>query len=67
LNGEDLASVSTADRSTAYKILKGTHNLTIVHLRRLTVRFQVTAAFFIAFTVNQPVSRGLAEVPKMTG
>jgi len=48
ITGEDLASVSAADRSTAYKILKGTHNLTTVHLRRPAERFQVTAALFIA-------------------
>jgi HTH-type transcriptional regulator / antitoxin HigA len=48
LTGDDLAKLLSVDRSTAYKILKGTRNLTTEHIRRLCERFMVGPELFIA-------------------
>ncbi|MEY4490049.1 MAG: hypothetical protein RIQ79_2557 [Verrucomicrobiota bacterium] len=48
LTGDDLAALLDVDRSTAYKLLKGTRNLTTDHIRRLVHRFHVSAELFIA-------------------
>jgi antitoxin component HigA of HigAB toxin-antitoxin module len=44
---EDLAKLLKIDRSVAYKILKGTRNLTTEHIRRLCDRFSVRPDLFI--------------------
>ncbi len=48
LTGDDLAKLLSVDRSTAYKILKGTRNLTTEHIRVLCERFSVSAELLIA-------------------
>ena len=48
LTGDDLAQLLSVDRSTAYKILKGTRNLTTEHIRILCDRFSVGAELLIA-------------------
>jgi HTH-type transcriptional regulator/antitoxin HigA len=48
LTGDDLAKLLSVDRSTAYKILKGTRNLTTEHIRCLCERFSVGPELFIA-------------------
>jgi HTH-type transcriptional regulator / antitoxin HigA len=48
LTGDDLAKLLSVDRSTAYKILKGTRNLTTDHLRILGERFSVSVELLIA-------------------
>lgn len=47
LTGDDLALILNVDRSAAYKILKGSRNLTTDHIRRLCDRFAVQADLFI--------------------
>ena len=47
MTGDDLAKLLRVDRSVAYKILKGTRNLTTEHIRRLCERFAVRADLFI--------------------
>jgi len=47
MTGEDLAKLLKIDRSVAYKILKGTRNLTTDHIRRLCDRFSVRPDLFI--------------------
>ena len=47
MTGDDLAKLLKVDRSVAYKILKGTRNLTTDHIRRLCDRFSVRADLFI--------------------
>jgi HTH-type transcriptional regulator/antitoxin HigA len=47
MTGEDLAKLLKVDRSVAYKILKGTRNLTTDHIRKLCERFSVRADLFI--------------------
>lgn len=47
LTGDDLAVILKVDRSAAYKILKGSRNLTTEHIRRLCDRFAVQADLFI--------------------
>ena len=47
MTGEDLAKLLKIDRSVAYKILKGTRNLTMEHIRRLCDRFSVHPDLFI--------------------
>lgn len=47
LTGDDLATVLGVDRSTAFKILKGTRKLTADHIRRLAKRFAVSADLFL--------------------
>ncbi len=47
LKKEDLAKLLGVDRSTAFKILKGTRNLTAEHIRKLCERFRVSADLFL--------------------
>jgi len=47
LTGDDLAKLLGVDRSTAYKVLKGTRNLTTEHLRLLALRFSVSSDLFL--------------------
>lgn len=47
LGGDDLASILAVDRSTAFKILKGTRRLTAEHIRKLASRFHVSADLFL--------------------
>jgi HTH-type transcriptional regulator/antitoxin HigA len=47
MTGDDFAKLLKVDRSVAYKILKGTRNLTTDHIRRLCARFSVRADLFI--------------------
>ena len=47
MTGDDLACLLKVDRSTAYKIIKGTRNLTTDHIRLLAGRFAVRADMFI--------------------
>lgn len=47
LTGDDLAKLLSVDRSTAYKLLKGTRNLTTEHIRILCERFSVGAELLI--------------------
>ena len=48
LSGDDLAALLAVERSTAYKLLKGTRNLTTDHILRLADLFKVRAELFIA-------------------
>lgn len=48
LTGDDLAKLLSVDRSTAYKILKGTRNLTTEHIRILCEKFSIGAELLIA-------------------
>lgn len=43
LTGDDLATLLGVDRSVAYKILKGSRNLTTEHIRKLADRFAIRA------------------------
>lgn len=47
LTGDDLARLLEVDRSTAYKLIKGTRQLTLEHVRRLSERFKVGAELFL--------------------
>ncbi len=47
LTGDDLAALLGVDRSTAYKLLKGTRQLTLQHVRRLAEHFKVGAELFV--------------------
>ena len=47
LTGDGLATLLGVDRSTAYKLLKGTRALTTEHIRKLCERFKVRADIFI--------------------
>lgn len=47
LTGDDLAHLLKVDRSVAYKLVKGTRNLTTDHIRRLCERFSVRADLLI--------------------
>ncbi|MBK8857812.1 MAG: helix-turn-helix domain-containing protein [Opitutaceae bacterium] len=44
---EYLAELLGVDRSTAFKLLKGTRNLTADHIRKLSDRFHVSADLFL--------------------
>jgi len=46
--GDDLAAMFKIERSVAYRILKGTRNLTADHIRILTKRFHVSGDLFLA-------------------
>ena len=46
MTGDDLAKLLKLDRSAAYKLLKGTRNLTTDHIRKLCERFSVRADLF---------------------
>lgn len=48
LTGDDLAELLGVDRSVAYKILKGSRNLTTAHVRKLANRFVISADALIA-------------------
>lgn len=43
LSGDDLGTLLGVDRSIAYRILKGTRQLTAEHIRKLSARFAVSA------------------------
>ena len=47
LTGDDLGRIIGVDRSIAYRILKGTRNLTTDHIKKLGVRFAVSAGVFL--------------------
>lgn len=47
LTGDDLGGILGVDRSTAYKLLKGTRQLTVDHVRRLTDRFKISAEILL--------------------
>ena len=47
LKKEDLAKLLEVERSAAFKILKGSRNLTAEHIRKLCERFRVSADLFI--------------------
>jgi HTH-type transcriptional regulator / antitoxin HigA len=46
--GDDLAAMLKIERSVAYRILKGTRNLTADHIRILAKRFHVSGDLFLA-------------------
>ena len=48
LTGDDLARIVGIDRSAAYLILRGTRNLSVDHVKKLTTRFEVSADLFLA-------------------
>jgi HTH-type transcriptional regulator/antitoxin HigA len=48
LTADDLGSIIGVDRSIAYRILKGTRNLTAEHVKKLSSRFAVSADLFLA-------------------
>ena len=47
LSGDDLGRILGVDRSIAYRILKGTRSLTAEHVKKLAVRFSVSADLFL--------------------
>ncbi len=47
LTGDDLAKVLKVERSVAYRILKGSRNLTADHIRALSRRFSVSSDLFL--------------------
>jgi HTH-type transcriptional regulator/antitoxin HigA len=47
LSADDLGSIIDVDRSIAYRILKGTRNLTAEHIKKLSSRFAVSADLFL--------------------
>jgi HTH-type transcriptional regulator/antitoxin HigA len=47
MTGDDLAALLGVDRSVAYKILKGTRNLTAEHVRKIADRFLISADVLI--------------------
>jgi HTH-type transcriptional regulator/antitoxin HigA len=48
LSGDDLGRMIGVSRSIAYRILKGTRNLTAGHIKKLSARFSVSADLFLA-------------------
>ena len=48
LTGDDFSRIIGVDRSIAYRILKGTRNLTADHIKKLSVRFAVSADLLLA-------------------
>jgi HTH-type transcriptional regulator/antitoxin HigA len=48
MSGDDLATLLGIDRSSAFKILKGSRNLTLDHIRKLVGGFKVSADLFTA-------------------
>lgn len=48
MSGDDLAKLLKVERSVAYRILKGTRNLTAEHIRTLARRFAVSSDLFLA-------------------
>ena len=47
LTGDDLAKLLKVERSVAYRILKGSRNLTADHIRALSRRFSVSSDLFL--------------------
>lgn len=47
LTADDLGRIIGVNRSVAYRILKGTRNLTADHIRKITTRFAVSADLFL--------------------
>ena len=47
LSGDDLGGILGVDRSIAYRILKGTRQLTAEHIKKLAARFAVSADLFL--------------------
>ena len=47
LAGDDLAKLLKVERSVAYRILKGSRNLTADHIRTLSRRFSVSSDLFL--------------------
>ena len=52
LSGDDLGKILGVNRSIAYRILKGTRNLTAEHVKKLSDRFSVSADLFLAPAIN---------------
>jgi len=48
LTADDLGEIIGVNRSIAYRILKGTRNLTADHIKELAARFVVSADLFLA-------------------
>jgi len=48
LAADDLGQLLGVNRSVAYRILKGTRNLTAEHIKKLSARFAVSADLFLA-------------------
>lgn len=48
LTGDDFGRIIGVDRSIAYRILKGTRNLTADHIKKLAARFAVSADLLLA-------------------
>lgn len=48
LTADDLGEIIGVNRSIAYRILKGTRNLTADHVKKLAARFAVSADLFLA-------------------
>jgi len=48
LSADDLGTIIGVDRSIAYRILKGSRNLTAEHIKKLSSRFVVSADLFLA-------------------
>jgi antitoxin component HigA of HigAB toxin-antitoxin module len=47
LSADDLGTIIGVDRSIAYRILKGARNLTAEHIKKLSIRFAVSADLFL--------------------
>ena len=47
LSADDLGTIIGGDRSIAYRILKGSRNLTAEHIKKLSSRFAVSADLFL--------------------
>lgn len=47
LTGDDLGKILGVNRSIAYRILKGSRNLTAEHVKKLSARFAVSADLFL--------------------
>jgi HTH-type transcriptional regulator/antitoxin HigA len=47
-NADDLGDILGVNRSIAYRILKGTRNLTADHIKKLAARFAVSTDLFLA-------------------
>lgn len=48
LSADDMGDIIGVNRSIAYRILKGTRNLTADHIKKLAARFAVSADLFLA-------------------
>lgn len=48
LSADDLGELLGVNRSVAYRILKGSRNLTADHIKKLAARFSVSADLFLA-------------------